>query len=221
MHCWERAAASAKNGRAPAGTGGEQPAKASAGGREFGGADLDCTPSPRLRQFLVSTGALTVQLPSPAQAPTACLPATTVQISVLPLKQVQLQPTGEFAYARGSPNSIMMWLLKFFLVLIGYFMTVDASTTVIPRPPFEFIKSPSFDVTTPSMQVVRSLDMTAATPSHQARQIPPPPAPKYFGTTPGYQIVPPHFRLLWAEQEDNIPQNTPKPLMHPTKPFHV
>ncbi|XP_059487541.1 uncharacterized protein LOC132203647 [Neocloeon triangulifer] len=116
-----------------------------------------------------------------------------------------------------------MWLTQVLALVLALFLTAEASTTVLPRPPNYMHLPINFEETTPSYVIgvpVNGLELTAATPSHQPRQIPPPPAPRHTRmTTPGYQVAPPHFRLLWAELDDNIPQHTPQPFLQPTQPF--
>jgi hypothetical protein len=91
-----------------------------------------------------------------------------------------------------------------------------ASTTVIPRPP-RFLRHPGVEETTLSLVAVAAPELTAATPSDQPKQIPPPPAPRDHlrlrATTPGYEAAPHHLRLLWADetQQAVLPLYTPQP----------
>jgi len=94
------------------------------------------------------------------------------------------------------------------VLVMASFLAAEASTTVIPRPP-RFLRHPGLEETTSAL--VAAPELTAATPSDQPKQIPPPPAPRQVlrATTPGYEAPPPHLRLLWAP--DELPLFLPQP----------
>jgi hypothetical protein len=104
-----------------------------------------------------------------------------------------------------------MLALQVALCVAACLVMANASTTVIPRPP-RFLRHPGMEETTSEL-VVAAPELTAATPSDQPKQIPPPPAPRHYlrATTPGYEAPPPHLRLLWAPEGGSVNLYTPQP----------